>query len=315
MKIVVIGGTGHIGSYLVPRLVRAGHEVVVLSRGNSKPYSSDVAWQSVRSVSVDREAQAKSGTFGLPVASFGSDVVIDLICFTLNSAVQLAAALKDKVSQLLVCGTIWINGISEVVPFKEEHMRNPFGSYGIQKAEMTDFLLKEARQHRLPVTIVHPGHIVGKGWVPLNPQGNFNLEIWKTIKAGKPLLLPNNGLETVHHVHADDVASVFINAMHHWSAAVGEQFIAVSPQAITLNGYAQAAYRWFGHQPDLEFEPWQRFSEKVSKEDAAATWDHIHHSPCASIEKATRLLEYVPRYSSFQAIEESVRYLETIGKL
>ncbi|NLV83781.1 MAG: NAD(P)-dependent oxidoreductase, partial [Spirochaetales bacterium] len=52
-----------------------------------------------------------------------------------------------------------------------------------------------------------------------------------------------------------------------------------------------------------------------SKEDAAATWDHIHHSPCASIEKATRLLEYVPRYSSFQAIEESVRYLETIGKL
>ena len=26
-RVVVIGATGHIGSYLVPRLVRAGHEV------------------------------------------------------------------------------------------------------------------------------------------------------------------------------------------------------------------------------------------------------------------------------------------------
>jgi nucleoside-diphosphate-sugar epimerase len=33
MRIVVIGGTGHIGSFLVPRLVRAGHEVVNISRG------------------------------------------------------------------------------------------------------------------------------------------------------------------------------------------------------------------------------------------------------------------------------------------
>ena len=27
MRVLVIGGTGHIGSYLVPRLLLAGHEV------------------------------------------------------------------------------------------------------------------------------------------------------------------------------------------------------------------------------------------------------------------------------------------------
>jgi nucleoside-diphosphate-sugar epimerase len=31
--IVVIGGSGHIGSYLVPTLVERGHEVVNVSRG------------------------------------------------------------------------------------------------------------------------------------------------------------------------------------------------------------------------------------------------------------------------------------------
>ena len=34
MKVVVVGATGHIGSYLVPKLVWAGHEVIAMSRGN-----------------------------------------------------------------------------------------------------------------------------------------------------------------------------------------------------------------------------------------------------------------------------------------
>jgi uncharacterized protein YbjT (DUF2867 family) len=38
VRVVVIGGTGHIGSYLTPRLVAAGHDVVVLSRGERQPY-------------------------------------------------------------------------------------------------------------------------------------------------------------------------------------------------------------------------------------------------------------------------------------
>ena len=37
MKIIVIGGTGHIGTYLVPHLVEAGHEVINVSRGQRQP--------------------------------------------------------------------------------------------------------------------------------------------------------------------------------------------------------------------------------------------------------------------------------------
>ncbi|WP_139205157.1 NAD-dependent epimerase/dehydratase family protein [Pricia antarctica] len=41
MKIIVIGGTGHIGTYLVPKLVMVGHEVVCISRRESRPYRKD----------------------------------------------------------------------------------------------------------------------------------------------------------------------------------------------------------------------------------------------------------------------------------
>ncbi len=37
MRILVVGGTGHIGSYLVPRLVLSGHEVKVVARNPRNP--------------------------------------------------------------------------------------------------------------------------------------------------------------------------------------------------------------------------------------------------------------------------------------
>jgi nucleoside-diphosphate-sugar epimerase len=38
MRIAVIGGTGHIGTFLSPRLAQAGHEVICVSRGQRRPY-------------------------------------------------------------------------------------------------------------------------------------------------------------------------------------------------------------------------------------------------------------------------------------
>jgi len=55
-KAVVIGATGHIGSFLVPELVRAGYDVVAMSRGNRAPYTARwTEWQSVEHVHCSRE--------------------------------------------------------------------------------------------------------------------------------------------------------------------------------------------------------------------------------------------------------------------
>ena len=41
MRVVVIGGTGHIGTYLVPGLAKAGHATVVISRASRRRYRDD----------------------------------------------------------------------------------------------------------------------------------------------------------------------------------------------------------------------------------------------------------------------------------
>jgi nucleoside-diphosphate-sugar epimerase len=309
MRVVIIGGSGHVGTYLVPRLVAAGHEVVAVSRGQRQPYQPHGAWRSVAQVELDRESAEADGSFGQRIRELGPDVVIDMICFTLESARQLAEALRGQIQHLLHCGTIWVHGPSTQVPTTEEQPRRPFGEYGVQKAAIEAYLLAEARRGGLPVTVLHPGHIVGPGWPPLNPAGHFNPQVFAQLARGEELALPNLGLETVHHVHADDVAQAFMQALASRSNAIGESFHVVSPAALTLRGYAEAVAAWFGQPARLRFLPWEEWRATVSEQEAAATWDHIAHSPNCSIDKARRMLGYQPRYSSLQGVDEALRWL------
>ncbi|ACM29850.1 NAD(P)-dependent oxidoreductase [Rhizobium rhizogenes] len=314
-RAVVIGATGHVGTYLVPRLVEAGHEVVTISRGQAKPYSPNRAWDDVEQLTMDRGAMEKNGSFGSAIRALKADIVIDMICFTLESAKHLAEALTGHVGHFLHTGTIWTHGHPTVVPTPEEALKRPFGEYGIQKAAIETYLLAEARSKGFPATLIHPGHIVGPGWAPLNPAGHFNLSAFSTLARGETLALPNFGLETVHHVHADDVAQMFMGAIANWRVSTGESFHAVSGGALTLRGYAEAMSRWFGHEPKLEFLAYDKWAEGQTPEDATATWEHIARSPNCSIAKAERLLGYAPRYTSLQAVQESVAWLMANGRI
>ena len=309
MRVVIIGGSGHVGTYLVPRLVEAGHEVINVSRGKRSPYQPHAAWNQVRQVVADRTREETGKTFGKHIARLKPDVVIDMICFTPESAHHLADALRGRIRHYLCCGTIWVHGHSVQVPTTEDQPRRPFGDYGIKKAAIEEYLLGEARTGRFPATILHPGHIVGPGWMPLNPAGHFTPGIFTRLARGEPLTLPNFGLETVHHVHADDVAQGFYRALTRWSCAVGESFHIVSPRALTLRGYAESVAEWFGQSADLRFLPWEEWRKTVLIEEATFTWDHIAHSPNCSIAKARELLGYQPRYSSLEAVREAVNWL------
>ncbi len=315
MRVVVIGGTGHIGTFLIPRLVNAGHDVIVASRGKREPYVPHSAWNSVRRIDIDRAAEDAAGTFGARIAALEADAVVDLICFTPGSARQLVDALEARHTLLLHCGTMWVHGRPTIVPTTEEAPRHPFGDYGIQKAAIERLLLESTRLGVTRAVILHPGHLVGPGWKPLNPAGHFNPDVFTRIAHGELLQLPNEGMETVHHVHADDVAQAFELAITHPDDAVGESFHVVSPAPLTLRAYAEGMFAHFGQRAQLRFLPWDEWRHTVTEDEAAATWDHIAHSPHGSIAKARQRLGYAPRYTSIEAVIESVNSLIAAGEL
>jgi nucleoside-diphosphate-sugar epimerase len=310
VRVVVIGGTGHIGTFLIPRLVGAGHEVIVASRGQREPYVPHPAWNAVRRIDIDRTAEETAGTFGARIAALEADAVVDFICFTPASAQHLVDAIQDRQTLLLHCGTIWVHGRPATVPTTEDAPRHPFGDYGIQKAAIEKLLLESTRRGLARAVLLHPGHLVGPGWKPLNPAGHFNPDVFTRIARGEMLQLPNEGMETVHHVHADDVAQAFELALDHPDAAIGESFHVVSPAPMTLRAYAEAMFAHFGQTAQLRFLPWDEWRHTVTEGEAEATWDHIAHSPNCSIAKARERLGYTPRYTSLEAVIESVEALQ-----
>jgi len=314
-RVVVIGGTGHIGTYLVPALVEQGHEVINLSRGKRKSYQQHAAWSNVQQVRVDRAAEKQPGVFGSRVANLRPEIVVDLISFDLASTQGLVEALRGKIAHFLHCGTIWVYGHNVAVPADESDPMNPFGEYGINKAAIERWLLRESRQAGFPATVFRPGHLVGRGWVPINPVGNLDLEVFNRIVRGEEITLPNFGLETLHHVHADDVAQLVLLAIANRSAAIGEAFNAVSAKALNLRGYAELLFRWSGSRPNIHYQPFDEWKKGLSPELAQQSWEHISRSSCLSIEKARRRLGYEPRRSSWEAIVDSLTALMTSGEL
>lgn len=310
-RIVVIGASGHVGTYLVPRLVRAGHEVVALSRGARDPYVAAPEWRWVERVVIDREAEDGAGVFGGRIAALAADAVVDMICFTPESARQLVGALRPTQPLLLHCGTIWVHGPVARVPVTEDEPRTAYGAYGTGKAAIEVLLHRETVAGGVPSVVLHPGHISGP-WSVITPAGNLDLDVWRRLAFGEPLSLPDLGLGVLHHVHADDVAQAFALALSR-PAAIGSSFHVVSEQAMTLRGLAAGVAGWFGREPVFEFVDWSEFERRVGAEHAEMSREHVGRSVAASIDRARDLLGYRPRFSSLDAVHESLGWLAANG--
>jgi nucleoside-diphosphate-sugar epimerase len=312
-RVVVIGATGHIGTYLVPRLVRGGHEVVAVSRGEREPYVPAPEWNRVQRVALDRDAEEAAGGFGERIAALEPDAVLDMLCFTPESARQLVEALRATRPLLVHCGTIWVHGPAARVPVTEDEPRTGYGEYGTGKVAVEALLHRETVAGGVPSIVLHPGHITGP-WSSITPAGNLDLRVWQRLAAGDPLALPDQGLGVLHHVHADDVAQAFERALTR-PAAIGSSFHVVSEQAMTLRGLAVGVAGWFGRDPVIELVSRAEFEQRVGSEHAEITFAHIDRSIAASIDRARQVLGYQPRYSSLEAMRESLRWLAGSGQV
>lgn len=308
MKAVVIGATGHTGTYLVPRLVDYGFEVIAVTRGLSEPYTPAGEWREVKRIQLDRTEEEKAGTFGKKIAEMNPDIVVDLISYSVESTKSTVQALKGtNLSHYLFASSIWEHGAAAVTPADEDTPRHPIDDYGRDKVASVTFLHDEFVKNGFPYTAVMPGHITGPGWTCINPTGNFDPEIFGKIGRGETIYIPHFGMECVHHVHADDVAQVFFRAIQRRTAALDQDFLAVAPQAMTLRGFAESMYAWFGKEPNIAYLPWEAWKKTAgSQAFINSTYSHLAHSDNYSCEKARRILGYAPRYTILQAVCECV---------
>ena len=309
-KVIVIGGCGHIGTYLTPKLVNGGFDVTVISRGQSNPYVEDPAWKKVTHFIMDR---SKEEDFAYKIANINADIVIDLINFDSKDTKEMVEALKDtKLSHYLYCSSVWAHGRAEFLPTDPNQIKEALEHYGRDKYSSELYLKEEYLKNRFPATIIMPGQISGPGWVIMNPMANKDFGVFQKIADGEEIYLPNFGMETLHHVHADDVAQMFYKAIMQRNKALGESFHAVAKESMTLYGYAKAMYRYFNKEPKIKFLSWEKWCEYMNDEKQIDdTYHHIARSGHYSIENAQRLIDYSPKYTTLETVEQAMAsYIE-----
>lgn len=304
MKVLVIGGNGHIGSYLIPHLIQDGHDVISVSRGHNRPYEDErPEWDYVTELIYDRRALCRDKTL---LKELSPDVVCDILAFDQADAQDLCENFTGTDTRIISVGSNWVIGRKRFVPVTEEHPRTETGDYGRGKTEMERYLLELSAKGELSCTVLHPGHVTGRGWVPVNPFGNFDRKVFQKIIRGETILLPWDGMATLQHAHAADIAELFATCIHHPEASVGQSFFATAPEALTQQGYAELLYQAFQKEPAIQYGTWEQFTEQMDQQQAADSREHLRHSPVCSMDKARRLLGFVPKHHAFDAVMDAL---------
>ena len=308
MKVVIIGGSGHIGTFLIPILINKGYETICVTRGKSKPYVDDPAWKKVIKVTLDR---VNDKDFEQKIMEMKPDIIVDLINYSIEQTKKIVSAIQNNsfCSHYIFCSSVWAHGRSEVLPITNESLlKDPVCDYGKDKYSSEKFLLEKFRKEKFPVTIIAPGQISGPGWNIINPWGCLLHKPFQLIADGETIYLPNFGQETIHHVHAEDVAQLFYKAITNRNQALGEIFNAVSGGSITLYGYAKLLYDYFGKEPKIEFKEWKDFCDYVGdKKETDMSYKHLIRSGFFNYEKENKLLGYKPKYSNVETIKIAVK--------
>ncbi|AHG93092.1 NAD-dependent epimerase/dehydratase (plasmid) [Gemmatirosa kalamazoonensis] len=94
MRILVVGGTGFIGRFLLPQLSGVGHDVGVVHR----PESSATLPNGVRGVAADRQ---RLGEHAAMLRAFAPDVVIDLVLSSGRQAAELVEVFRGHAARVV----------------------------------------------------------------------------------------------------------------------------------------------------------------------------------------------------------------------
>ena len=95
MKILIIGGTGFIGSYVTQMFVQSGHEVAIFHRNK---VTSDASLNTIEIIGIRDKILNYRNEF----LSFNPDLVIDIIPYTAQDIWGLKMAIKGVTENLLL---------------------------------------------------------------------------------------------------------------------------------------------------------------------------------------------------------------------
>jgi nucleoside-diphosphate-sugar epimerase len=310
MKILVIGGTGHIGAFLTRMLVEDGHQVAVASSGRT-PVPVENADLAVKYHVRSYHESMADGSFASLLQEERPEVVVDILQGDSDSVYE--ACRQAGVAHLVNCGSVWMWGRPKVVPTPEiPQTECPFEGYKRRLADMQQVIARSG-QGGLAVTGIMPPNICGPRKIPLDGQGGRSLQVHEAHRRGEEVVLPYPGTNLIGPCDAEDVARGFFCAIGHREQAAGEIFNVGSAYALTAEKFIATYGEIYGVTIPIRYVSPETFETEIMPE-AGANFHFLEHM-CPDLTKIRERLGYRPAYTPEETMERAVRWMFDAGLL
>jgi GDP-L-fucose synthase len=222
-RALVTGGGGFLGSHLVERLERTGHDVVVARR---RDYDL-TRWEDADRMFRDAQPElvfhlaAEVGGIGANRANPGRYWYANLMM----GAHVLELARIHETRKVVVAGTVCGYPKHAPVPFREEDLWNGYpeetnAPYGVAKKSILVGAQAYREQYGLDAIFLLPANLYG-------PRDNFDLEtshvipalIRKMVDSSDQVVLWGDGTPTREFLYVDDCAEALLLAAERYDGA------------------------------------------------------------------------------------------------
>ena len=219
--ILVTGGAGFLGSWLVDELIRRGHQVISVDnllggkKRNINPDGKFVKADLTRRNEVSPVMKGVEIIFHLAAYAAEAQSIFSPISINeINIAPMnnlLVEAVNNEVERFVFTSSMAVYG-NQTPPFNEDLPRRPEDPYGAAKSYCETVLEVFARTYGFESVILRPHNVYGPRQNVADPYRNV-LGIWiNRIIRGKPPIIYGDGEQTRAFSYIEDVNASIANS-------------------------------------------------------------------------------------------------------
>jgi UDP-glucose 4-epimerase len=298
MKILVTGGMGQVGSYLVERGLSENNEITILDNFSNNlnnvkfPSNITIIKGDIRNPKIVDELAPKADTIIHTAAQINVNKSIDDPLYDADNNINgtlnlLEAARKSDIGRFVYISSAAVYGEPITLPINEEHPANPLAPYGLSKLTGEKYTRLYYNLYGLPTVCLRPFNIFSPRQNPNSPYSGVITKFIEKIKNNRNPIIFGDGNQTRDFVYIDDVVAAIFNTLEN-KKAVGDVFNIGTGKPTRIKELAKAIIKVSNKKLEPEFEP--------------ALIGDIRES-YADISKAGKILGYKPKYLLEQGLK------------